>query len=142
MSKEAEDELDPDYRATELDCRVAATVMGWRFWKHKERDQVFYSGKGELPPWEWGMTGRRSQFERLTPAQASRMEFHDKPPRFSRKIKYAWEALKKVSPTKAFAVARSGGQWTACFGTRKATAKTAAKAICLAILGSRKERTK
>lgn len=136
------DLIDPDYRATELDCKIAAIVMGWRFWKHNERDQVFYSAKGELPPWEWGMTGRRKQFERLTSAQASRMEFHDKPPRFSRKIKYAWEVLDYVSPTKDFSVARSGEQWTAFFGKKKASAKTAAKAICLAILGSRKERTK
>ncbi len=136
------DLIDPDYRATELDCKIAIIIMGWRFWRDKERDQVVYSGKGALPPWEWGMTPGRKRFERLTAAQASRMEFYDKPPRFSRKIKYVWEVVEYVSPTRDFSVARSGRQWTARFGTRKATAKTAAKAICLAILGSRKERTK
>ncbi len=133
--------MDDEYRSTELDCKVAAVVMGWRFWKDKERNQVVYQLKGDLPPWDCGMTPWRKRFERLTPAQAARMEFYEKPPRFSRKMKYAWRLLKKTSPTKDFSLERSGGRWTASFGARKASAKTAEMAICLAALGSKKERT-
>lgn len=134
--------LPEDFRATELDCKVAAMVMGWLFWKDKERDQVHCRVKGESFPWESWTTPGKKRFERVTPAQAARMEFYEEAPKFSQEIEYAWEALEEASSTQHFSLERSGEQWIASFGPRKASAKTAAVAICLALVSSRKERTK
>lgn len=131
--------VDEDYLATELDCLVASKIMDCLFWLDKDRDQVVYRVKGELFPWDSCMTPGRKRFEKLTPEEAAGIEFYEKPPRYSKKIKQAWEVVEKLSDRAEFSLTKTGKQWTARFGRRSAVAKTAEKAICLAALGKKNE---
>lgn len=125
---------EDDCKATQLDCLVADKIMGWRLWKDKELDQVVIWLKGDLSPWGAQYKPDRKRFEKVAPAKAARMEFCGEAPKFSRNMEAAWEVVKKMSRWGNFSLNKVGNEWAATFGVREATAKTAAKAICLAAL--------